>query len=862
MANATITRNSTNTTAFESDNAGVTYAYANYSLDHALTSATDINVSVSGSTGATAADFVGTTFAYQMGPFNPVGLWTVTSTNGPITLNAGYDSFNLRVQVKEDTLTETGESLTFVVSQTAATVGVINSYWVPAQVDISDPVGKGASAYPRTVLASNTITGVEDATFGASNGTKAQANYTIDGNNSGNYAGAAVKVSVTTGLGGSSTADYTALFYDYNLGGGPQAFTNNDVITIPASATSFSLSASLLSDGLAETGEQLLFTVSQTASSVGLVNSWAVQNIVDLKDPANAGVNVFTRTITPGTVQAGVEGTGTTTPAMATYAMSYGAAGGGYATDVVKVGILTGLGGSSAADYENFEYNVGAGWVLASTTNFLATIPAVSTAQLLLRAQVKTDLIAEASEQLVFTVSQTATGPSLTNSWWVPSTVDLKDASGTGANAIPRTITVKDTVTGVEGVTPARANYNLVDPTSGVHADGVVRVGVVGMGGASAADYVNGNLTTFQYDLNDGTGLHTVNNGGLVTILATATEFSLQIDVQSDVISESSEQLMFTVANTGTGSGIADSWWVPNIVNLQDAQGTGAVALPRTITAGTPTTGMEGSAIPASATFNVLYDPTDTTVVAADYANTQVHVGMYGAGGASAADYETSNLLWHVGTAPGGWSIVPGDGLITIPNTATTFQLAREIKTDSIAETGEGITFTVSQTAASVGLVDSWWVASTADLADVASVYTVLTGGTGADIFSPTAGREMFVISAGKSLAQAGLFDTINGGIATGLTSGDLINVGATIGTVAAFPGIFGSDTALLANIALGTTVASGVLDVGYEAIGSNLYLVINNGSGSAGFFDSSDTLIMIVGAGGYSQTDIEWLVN
>ncbi len=853
MANATITRNSTNTTAFESDNAGVTYAYANYSLDHALTSATDINVSVSGSTGATAADFVGTTFAYQMGPFNPAGLWTVTSTNGPITLNAGYDSFNLRVQVKEDTLAETGESLTFVVSQTAATVGIINSYWVPAQVDISDPVGKGASAYPRTVLASNTTPGVEGTT-------EAQAFYTIDGNNSGNYAGAAVKLSVTTGLGGSSTADYTALYYDY--GGGPVAFTNNDVITIPSSVSSFSLSASLLSDGLAETGEQLLFTVSQTANSIGLVNSWAVQNIVDLKDPANAGVNVFTRTITPGTVQAGVEGTGTTTPAMATYAMSYGAVGGGYATDVVKVGILTGLGGSSAADYENFEYNVGAGWVLASSTNFLATIAAVSTAQLQLRAQVKTDLIAEASEQLVFTVSQTATGPSLTNSWWVPSTVDLKDASGTGANAIPRTITVRDTVTGVEGVTPARANYNLVDPTAGSHADGVVRVGVVGMGGASAADYVNGNLTTFEYSINDGGNWTSVNPDGLVTILASAASFALRVDVKSDVISESSEQLMFTVANTGTGSGIADSWWVPNIVNLQDEQGTGAVALPRTITAGTPTTGMEGSAIPASATFNVLYDPTDVAVDPNDYANTQVHVGMYGAGGAGAADYENSNLLWHVGTAPGGWSTVPSDGLITIPKTATTFQLAREIKTDSIAETGEGITFTVSQTAASIGLVDSWWVASTADLADVAAVYTVLTGATGADIFTPTAGREMFVIAAGKSLAQAGLFDTINGGIATGLTSGDLISVGATVGTIAAFPGGSYDEGTFLTAVAGGnTSVAPSMsMAVGYETIGSDLYLVINNGSGSTGFFDSSDTLIKIVGAGAYTPDDIAWL--
>ena len=318
---------------------------------------------------------------------------------------------------------------------------------------------------------------------------------------------------------------------------------------------------------------------------------------------------------------------------------------------------------------------------------------------------------------------------------------------------------------------------------------------------------------------------------------------------------------MFTVANTGTGSGITDSWWVPNIVNLQDAQGTGSVAFPRTITAGATTTGMEGvndwdtNLAPAIATFNVSYDGINQTV--ANYGNTQVQVRMYGAGGAVAADY--SGFKYHMGTGAGGWLTVPVNGLITIAASASAFQLATLAVTDSNTETGEGVTFTVSQTAASVGLVDSWWVASTADLADVASVYTVLTGGTGADNFTATAAREMFVIAAGKSLAQAGLFDTITGGIATGLTSGDLISVGATVGEIAAFPADGYNESSFLAAVGAGNlSVAS--MAVGYETIGSDLYLVINNGSGSTGFFDSTDTLIRIVGAGAYTPADIAWL--
>ena len=845
MTNATITRLliSNDTTVYESTIAPSpvvdNYAIAHYSLDQALTSATTVNVSLSGTGGATTADYDTNTFQYRMGS----GPWQTATNNSPITINAGFTTFDLRVKIKPDSFAETGEGVSFVVSQTAATVGITNSYWVPAQVDILDPQGQGASAYARTITAGSTVTGVES-------GVNAKAIYNISGGGVGalDYANTQVQVSITPGLGGSTTADYGTIYY--NVGGADVTVGNDGLITIPASATSFYLSTVVAPDSLAESAEQLLFTVSQTTSSVGLVNSWAVQNTVSLQDAAGTGVDVHSRTITAGNTVTGVE---SGARAQADFNLAYGVAGTAYAADVVKVGILTGLGGSSTADYSDFRYNIGAGDVTVNPSG-LITIPASALASFSLSALVTPDQIAEAGEQLVFTVSQTATGPSLTDSWWVPNTVNLQDASGTGANAVPRTITVNNTVTGVEGTTRAQANYNLL-PAAGTHADGVVRVGIVGLGGASAADY-----SDFSYSF-DGGAPTTVNPIGLVTIPAGAGSFSLSAAVTSDSNAEASEQLMFTVANTGTGSGITDSWWVPNIVNLQDAQGTGSVAFPRTITAGATTTGMEGvndwdtNLAPAIATFNVSYDGINQTV--ANYGNTQVQVRMYGAGGAVAADY--SGFKYHMGTGAGGWLTVPVNGLITIAASASAFQLATLAVTDSNTETGEGVTFTVSQTAASVGLVDSWWVASTADLADVASVYTVLTGGTGADNFTATAAREMFVIAAGKSLAQAGLFDTITGGIATGLTSGDLISVGATVGEIAAFPADGYNESSFLAAVGAGNlSVAS--MAVGYETIGSDLYLVINNGSGSTGFFDSTDTLIRIVGAGAYTPADIAWL--
>lgn len=814
---ATITRTLTDTTARESTSATTSYAYAHYQLSQPLTSATQVNVSMSGSGGATAADFVSGTFQYRIGS----GPWITTSTNGPITLNAGHSTFDLRVELADDALAETGEGVTFVVSQTAATVGITDSYWVPAQVDILDPVGEGASAFARTILASSTVAGVEGST-------NAKAIYSINGDNSGNYAAAEVKVSVTTGLGGSSTADYTTLYY--NVGTGDTAFTNNGLITIPATVTSFSLSASIPSDGLAESGEQLLFTVSQTANSIGLVNSWSVQSIVDLNDPADAGANVHTRTITAGATQTGVEGT--VTPAMATYDMAYGLLGGGYAADVVKVGIMTGLGGSSTADYQNFSYSLdGTTWATVDA-NGLVTIPASSTAELHLRADVVSDQLAEAGEQLVFTVSQTAVGPSLTNSWWVPSTVNIRDADGTGATAISRTIVADSTVTGIEDSTTSRAqaNYAFLDSATGTgYADAQVKVGIVtGLGGSSTADYEN-----FKYSL-DGSNWSSVPTNGLVTILSTATQLSLRADVKSDQISESSEQLMFTVSNTGSSPAITDSWWVPNVVNLQDAVGTGAVAYARHIAVGATTTGMEGAdnwttnTAPAIATFNVTYDGGGTVI---NYGATEVHVSMFGAGGASAVDY--SGFMYRMGTS-GSWLPVLSDGLITIPASSTSFQLASLALTDSISETGEGITFAVSQTANSIGLVDSWWVANTADLADVAAVYTVMTGGVGSDIFTGTSAREMFTIPAGTSLIQtlsADSFDIINGFAANGATAPDLIDLPITVtGVLNQLP-----NTAAGIILALGSTIPS-------LFTGGNVAIYPVTGTGGADVFVAIDS--------------------
>jgi hypothetical protein len=604
--------------------------------------------------------------------------------------------------------------------------------------------------------------------------------------------------------------------------------------------------------------------VAQTASSVGIADSWWVPSLVNLLDAVGTGAAATPRSIAAGGTTAGVEGSATR--AEATFTMSN--SGATYANNEVRVSMY-GLGGAAAADYTgNLQYKlVGGSWGDVPAGG-LITIPNTHTS-FQLGILIATDSLTETTEGISFNVAQTTSSVGLVNSWWVPNTVNLQDAPGTGAAALLRTITADaPTATAVEGsATPAIATFSvLYDPTDAVvdtadYASTQVRVSMYGLGGAAAADYTG----VFNYQIGTGGAWSSVPANGLITIPNTATKFQLSQAIVTDSLTEASEGISFNVAQTTSSIGLVDSWWVPSTVNIQDAQGTGAMALPRTITTTSPTiTGMEGAT--ATATFSVLYDPTDAVVDTADYASTQVRVSMYGLGGATPSDYLTGDLLWHIGNTPGGWSTVPGNGLITIPNTATLFQLAMEIKTDAIAETSEGIAFNVAQTTSSIGLVDSWFVQRTVDLADVTSIYTTVTGAIGPDHFTATGNPDMFVIPHGTSKASAdGVtgaisgdpaafisgegFDTITGFL-VGTDKIDLTNTVTTVtnlGSAATEEALIAALTAPGFNVFLGAGVV-GTYTVTPAGWPANVYLLVD-ANGDNGWYPGVDTFIKVVGA-------------
>lgn len=673
-----------------------------------------------------------------------------------------------------------------------------------------------------------------------------------------------VKATLTP-QGGTVAGDYSGFQYHMGTGvGGWLTVPVDGMITLNAGFTSFQLKTSILYDTITEGYDSLAFTVAQTASSVGLENSWWVPSLVSLTDAVGTGTTALTRSISAGTTTNGVEGGAM---AAATFAMS--GSGSTYASTEVRV-TMNGLGGATLADYNGgLQYNIGAGW--ANVVGDLITVPA-TVASFQLGIAIATDSLTESTEGISFSAAQTAASVGLVNSWWVPSTVNILDAQGTGAVALPRTITANaPTATAVEGSTaPATATFTVSGGGTADYANTQVRVSMYGLGGATAVDYGG----VFSYKL-QGVDQGSVPATGLITIPSSTTTLDLYIAIATDTLTEASEGISFNLAQTTSSLGLVDSWWVPSTVNLQDARGTGAMAFSRTITTSSPTTvGMEGSTVPATATFAVSYDPTDVVVETADYASSQVRVSMYGLGGAAPVDY-TGDFQYRIGTS-GTWVTVPGNGLITIPNTATAFQLSMLVATDTVSETGEAISFNVAQTTSSLGLVDSWWVPKTVDLADVTSVYTTVTGSVGPDHFTATANPDMFVIPHGTSKAMAdGATGLIAGDIAafisgesfdtiTGFTAGtDKIDLPITVTSLSAvtIPGTPLNEEALIAALSVPAftfALASGVVGTYSVSPGgppANVYFFADT-SGDGWWTPGLDTFVKIIGGVSVTTAD------
>ncbi len=809
-----------------------TSAIASYSLGSPLASSTTVRATVTGQPATAGEDYTAASFSYHMG-VTVNDPWTLVPSDGMIILNAGYSNFQLKVDTLTDTLTEPSDALDFVVSQTAGSLGITDSWWVSSFVHLVDVAGPN--------LATHSIYAVQDDTP-VPEGNHAMATYLVDNGSVGLGAASVVNVSV---VGWPASADdYSALQFRTGTGIAPAydgagwvAVTDGH-IALPLGTTNFQLRVAVAVDTLTEPNEAIAFVVSQTSDSVGIIDSWWVPNVIQLADTAGTGASVHLHSISAAATTSADEG------GIASAIYNIDGTGGLGAPADVNVSVV-GQPATAGTDFGllHYESKVGVNsWVdHGNVTGTSVTLPA-GTTQFRLSVPVLTDNLAEPNEAVAFVVSQTAASLGITESWWVSALVPLVDQAGTGTRVAPHSISAAATTPAAEGGT-ASAIYN-IDGTGGLGAPADVNVSVVGQPATAGTDF-----GALHYESTVGAGSwvdHGVVTGTSVTLPTGTTQFRLSVPVLTDHVTDPNEAVAFVVSQTTDSLGITDSWWVPSVVNLIDADSTGAQITFHTISAipDLPPA-VEGSE--AIATYQI-----DAGGLAN---NTTVNVTVAGlnatAGTAGSAGTDYSGFSYRLGTG-GGWTAITSGDAIALPSGTADFQLKVDVAIDMLTETNESVLFTVAQSSASIGLVGSWYVPSSISFADL--VTNTFTGAVGADIFTATTDRDVFVIPAGTSLAQAGKFDTING-----LSTGDKIDVPNTIGTIGGnWAWTTGDEASLIAAWAglNGLSYGHGNYCVDVYKIGTNAYLMIDtNGNGIVDV--ASDTFIKVVGGAGFDFSAI-----
>ena len=269
------------------------FAESSFTLSSALTSATTVSVSLTGA-GATAGNDYDN-FEYKM---EGSSTWS-SVLNNLITINAGFTKFHLRARIIADSLTETNESITFVVSQNAGSVGLKDSWWVQSTANLQDASSGagagGATPTPVVPLVPVTIT-TTTPTSTALEGDKAIATYKLSA------LGADAEINVSVTGQGAGADDFSKFFYRF---GTDTSTSWSDVlsgkITLAKGTTEFQLATDITLDKLVESNESVVFVVSQSASTTALKDSWWVQSTANLQDASSgAGAGGATTTFTGG----------------------------------------------------------------------------------------------------------------------------------------------------------------------------------------------------------------------------------------------------------------------------------------------------------------------------------------------------------------------------------------------------------------------------------------------------------------------------------------------------------------------------------------------------------------------------------
>ncbi len=401
-----------------------------------------VKVELSGS-GATTDDYTGLKYSFDSGTS-----WTSITSGSLLTLPKDLTGFQLKTIIKTDAISpEAGESVVFVVQQTATTTSLTDSWWVSATVPITD-VAPGTSSGGGTPPAGASTTKIT-ADAASSNVTEGLDAYAVAKFSLAAALNTEAKVNIFL-YGWNTTLGTDTDGFEYRTSAGSdstatawQSVPSNGVVTIAAGKTKLEARTKIVNDSVVEQDESMVFVVQQVSNN--LTDSWYVNHTAIIKDASTAGPGGSTVTVaTPSTISA-VQSVVTVNEgqeAIATFKLDRALAG----TALVKI-VLTSWDATagSGKDYDGvLSYRMGDSGIWTTAPNLSQIMLADGISKFQLKTNTLADNITpEQTETLEFVVVQDANAKNLVNSWWSSALVKILDVpstssggSGTAANVV------------------------------------------------------------------------------------------------------------------------------------------------------------------------------------------------------------------------------------------------------------------------------------------------------------------------------------------------------------------------------------------------------------------------------------------
>ncbi|WP_395688382.1 Calx-beta domain-containing protein, partial [Caenimonas koreensis] len=508
----------------------------------------------------------------------------VTIAGGVITVPAGVTTFSVSVPTTSDTIDEADETYNLTVGGTSGVGTILDDDAAPTISSVSS-----ASATESTSIVH---------TVNLSNASSSATTFTLT-------------LGDVTATGGGT--DYTSVLTS-------TAFTNGvtiagGVITVPAGVTSFSVSVPTTSDTIDEVNETYNLTVggasgvgtvidddpAPTISSVSSASATEATSIVHTVNLSNASSSATTFTLTLGDVTATGGGTDYTS-ALTSTAFTNGV--------TIAGGVIT---------------------VPAGVTSFSVSVPTTS------------DTIDEPNEAYNLTVGGASGVGTIIDDDPAPTISSVTSASATESTSIIHTV-------------------NLSNASSSATTFTLTLADVTATGGG--ADYTSAlDDTAFTNGVTIA--------GGVITVPAGVTAFSVSVATTSDTIDEANETYNLTVGGASGVGTIIDDDNAPTISSVSSASATEATSIVHTVNL--------SNASSSATTFTLTLGDVTATGGGTDYTSAL-----------------TSTAFTNGVTIAGG--------VITVPAGVTMFSVSVPTTSDSIDEANETYNLTVGG-ASGVGTV-------------------------------------------------------------------------------------------------------------------------------------------------------------